>query len=714
MRINFINETNQDAYLKFGPTLPVGTFNGTPITDINVSYNADPNSTLTGLDLTSYTGGKIYLSLGSPLASPYTDSGTGAYYPVPDFQYQSANTDWQIRWDKIELTLLSDPHAVSVANLTATDFFGLRIQLETYATPTATTPLQVLTTSASTADIFSAVAGIANNDPGQTNAAIVPGAAGLAVPGLGTILRVIAPSTVPAAAVNVYQSPQDYIDYVQGNTIVTHVTGQYSSATSTTPATTTQTYDFMAEIPDSGVNQGALVITGSGSVVGANQTIIVAQADLASGLVTQNPPYTVNGTAASFADNDVYAAVVRDMLGGFGFGFVGSTQINLNTGNQYVNDPTAAWYSPQLGLGVAYAAAQPTQPTFYSQYAAILAQDIGTNGTYVPLSDAYGFPFTDLLGAPLVDIGPATVDHIDITILADVEPGSVPCFATGTPIMTTQGEIPVERLTVGMEVATCLGGRSARIIWIGCRAVDCRRHRTPDAVNPVRVRRDAFGSGMPHRDIHLSPDHAVLFEDVLIPIRYLVNGVSVVQEAADIVTYWHVELDRHDVIQAAGLRAESFLDIGNRHAFANAGPVVMAHPTFHRLTWEAQGCAPLVVTGPQLLAVRTLLERDDIAFAQRSRSSSLFSRVIQTSGDSASGHRALAARAATISGGAEAEPAWMGWMRAPPRRSPGDGGTPAAACAAASLAGRTPHDRKASVAACDGPLASRTLRARGG
>jgi hypothetical protein len=35
-----------------------------------------------------------------------------------------------------------------------------------------------------------------------------------------------------------------------------------------------------------------------------------------------------------------------------------------------------------------------------------------------------------------------------------------------------------------------------------------------------------------------------------------------------------------------------------------------------------------------------LLERDGIAFAQPSRSNSLFDRVIQTSGDSAFGHHA--------------------------------------------------------------------------
>jgi hypothetical protein len=49
-----------------------------------------------------------------------------------------------------------------------------------------------------------------------------------------------------------------------------------------------------------------------------------------------------------------------------------------------------------------------------------------------------------------------------------------------------------------------------------------------------------------------------------------VNGASVAQEAADTVTYWHVELPAHDMIFAEGLPAESYLDTGNRTAFDDA------------------------------------------------------------------------------------------------------------------------------------------------
>jgi hypothetical protein len=113
---------------------------------------------------------------------------------------------------------------------------------------------------------------------------------------------------------------------------------------------------------------------------------------------------------------------------------------------------------------------------------------------------------------------------------------------------------------------------------------------------------------MPCSDLWLSPDHAVFVDDVLIPIQYLINGSNVAQEPRDEVTYYHVELARHDVLLAEGLPCESYLDTGNRSNFANEGTSLALHPDFSSLTWEALGCAPLVVTGPTLEAVQHRLQ----------------------------------------------------------------------------------------------------------
>lgn len=185
----------------------------------------------------------------------------------------------------------------------------------------------------------------------------------------------------------------------------------------------------------------------------------------------------------------------------------------------------------------------------------------------------------------------------------------VACFASGTLIETTTGEVPVEALTKGTRLRTVLGGTEEPIIWLGHRHVNCVAHPEPRKVWPVRVSSGAFGADLPKRDLWLSPDHAVFINDVLIPVIRLVNGTSIRQIPVPEVTYWHVELRRHDVIRAEGLPAESYLATGDRSNFENGGGPVRLFPDFNARMWEAQGCAELVQVGPKLLAVRKMLAR---------------------------------------------------------------------------------------------------------
>jgi hypothetical protein len=179
------------------------------------------------------------------------------------------------------------------------------------------------------------------------------------------------------------------------------------------------------------------------------------------------------------------------------------------------------------------------------------------------------------------------------------------CFAAGTRIRTARGDVPVESLREGDAVLTAReGGRRAPVRWIGHRRVAPARHPRPWDVNPIRVRAGALGPGQPSRDLLLSPDHALFLDGLLVRARDLLNGATVVQEAAERITYFHVELDRHDVLFAEGAPAESFLDTGNRAAFDNGGAAVMAHPEFARAVRDRDACAPLVWRGPALADVR--------------------------------------------------------------------------------------------------------------
>jgi autotransporter passenger strand-loop-strand repeat protein len=183
---------------------------------------------------------------------------------------------------------------------------------------------------------------------------------------------------------------------------------------------------------------------------------------------------------------------------------------------------------------------------------------------------------------------------------------SIACFLSGSRILTSRGNVAVECLVVGDMVRNRAGERLP-VKWIGHRRIDCHRHARPWDVWPVRVRPGAFGEGRPLADLWLSPDHGVFVDGVLIPIRYLANGRTVAQEPRKSVTYWHVELDRHDVILAEGLPCESYLDTGNRGTFANGGTLVHLHPDFPLRVWALAACAPLVRGGAELEAARSLL-----------------------------------------------------------------------------------------------------------
>jgi hypothetical protein len=163
------------------------------------------------------------------------------------------------------------------------------------------------------------------------------------------------------------------------------------------------------------------------------------------------------------------------------------------------------------------------------------------------------------------------------------------------------------------------------ITWIGHRRVDCDRHADPASILPMRIATGAFAPGQPARDLLLSPDHAVFFDGALIPIKYLLNGDTVHQVPAREVTYFHIELEKHDIVLADGLPVESYLDTGSRSAFANGGGAIQLHPGFASsdsqtsLRWEADGHAPLVVSGPHVERARRVLRRQSPSSSPRVR-----------------------------------------------------------------------------------------------
>jgi hypothetical protein len=88
----------------------------------------------------------------------------------------------------------------------------------------------------------------------------------------------------------------------------------------------------------------------------------------------------------------------------------------------------------------------------------------------------------------------------------------------------------------------------------------------------------------------------------------LANGASIARDDWPAVTYFHVELDQHDIIYAEGMPAESYLDTDNRADFEGEAALNL-HPDMTVKIWREHGCAPLLMDGPALAATHALLLR---------------------------------------------------------------------------------------------------------
>ena len=215
-------------------------------------------------------------------------------------------------------------------------------------------------------------------------------------------------------------------------------------------------------------------------------------------------------------------------------------------------------------------------------------------------------------GSNLYVMSNAVLSQGQILTLTTDGPGEYappPCFVEGTRILTRQGEVPVEALKPGDEVVAVLAGQLLPVVWVGRREVECAAEDRPAEMWPFRVRAHAFGPGRPARDLYLSPDHAVHVDGMLVPIRYLENGATILRERRERVTYFHVELARHDILLSEGLGSESYLDTGNRDDFVRLRrerdqSEEQAQEAAQQI-WAERGCMPLVTEGVGLRTLRT-------------------------------------------------------------------------------------------------------------
>jgi hypothetical protein len=97
--------------------------------------------------------------------------------------------------------------------------------------------------------------------------------------------------------------------------------------------------------------------------------------------------------------------------------------------------------------------------------------------------------------------------------------------------------------------------------WTGSRRVRGTGDHAPIRFAPGAVGNTAALWVSPqHRMLHVSPRATLYFGDpeVFLSARHMVNGTSITVIDRDLVGYYHLMFDRHEVIFAEGAPAESF------------------------------------------------------------------------------------------------------------------------------------------------------------
>jgi hypothetical protein len=173
------------------------------------------------------------------------------------------------------------------------------------------------------------------------------------------------------------------------------------------------------------------------------------------------------------------------------------------------------------------------------------------------------------------------------------------CFCAGTLIATDNGQQPIETLCVGDLVMTMDNGPQP-VRWIGRSDLSVASTMMHRNLLPVCIAAGAMGSKLPERDLWLSPQHRVLVRskivarmtgspEALVAVKQLcaTPGIHQATQPRD-VSYFHLRLDRHEMVRAEGLWAETLLvgpqalrgmDADARHELALIFPDMIEGPS---------------------------------------------------------------------------------------------------------------------------------------
>ena len=145
------------------------------------------------------------------------------------------------------------------------------------------------------------------------------------------------------------------------------------------------------------------------------------------------------------------------------------------------------------------------------------------------------------------------------------------CYLEGTLIATPTGERALETLAIGDLILTA-DGRAVPVKWVGRQQIRNGVFASPK-LEPVCIAAGALGQGLPHRDLHVTAAHGMIWQGLVVNAGAMVNGTTIrfvpLTEMPPVFTWFHIETEGHEEILAQGAPSETFVDYVGRSAFDN-------------------------------------------------------------------------------------------------------------------------------------------------
>ena len=216
----------------------------------------------------------------------------------------------------------------------------------------------------------------------------------------------------------------------------------------------------------------------------------------------------------------------------------------------------------------------PVPITFSTSGGTVTVHQDGSTGTFVAEGDnATDSTISINIAGPVSEVriyyedGSNSTNNPGLVGLSNFDVATIPepsvlCFASGTRFVTPKGPVCVEHLTPGALVKTLTAGFQP-VRWIGKRHLGPRRLARSPRTRPVRV---SSGDVCEENALIVSRQHGVLArlgnDLVLLRAGHAPETLASSQEWSGCfargVTFHHILFDRHQVLFANGLIAESF------------------------------------------------------------------------------------------------------------------------------------------------------------